>query len=177
MSHNLIRDAVLADAERLLEIYAYYVEHTAISFEYDVPTLAEFEARMRRTMADYPYLVVERDGRILGYAYAGAFVGRAAYRHSCELTIYLDPATRGGGLGRMLYAVLEERLRAMRIRNLYACIGWPDAPDEYLTRNSADFHAHLGFTKVGEFHLCGYKFGRYYSMIWMEKLIGRDGAD
>ena len=147
MSDDIIRDAVLADAERLLEIYGYYVEHTAISFEYDAPTVVAFEERMRRTMADYPYLVVERDGIALGYAYAGAFVGRAAYRHSCELTIYLDPAARGGGLGRMLYAALEERLRAMGLRNLYACIGYPETEDEYLTRNSADFHAHLGFTK------------------------------
>ena len=176
MSDIVLRDAVLADAPRLLEIYAYYVERTAISFEHEVPTLAAFKGRMRAKMAAYPYLAAMREGRILGYAYAGPFIGRAAYRHSCELTIYLDPAVRGGGIGRMLYEELEARLRAMGIRNLYACIGWPETEDEYLTRNSAEFHAHLGFAKVGEFHRCGFKFGRYYSMIWMEKLIG-DGAD
>ncbi|EKU71026.1 GNAT family N-acetyltransferase [Selenomonas sp. F0473] len=100
-SSAVIRDARPEDAPRLLEIYAYYVEHTAVSFEYDVPTLAEFENRVRNTAARYPYLVAVRNGRTLGYAYAGPFVGRAAYRCSCELTVYLDRAARGGGLGRM----------------------------------------------------------------------------
>ena len=75
-------------------------------------------------------------------------------------------------MGRMLYEALETVLKEMGILNLYACIGYPETEDEYLTRNSADFHAHLGFEKVGEFHKCGYKFDRWYSMIWMEKIIG-----
>ena len=75
-------------------------------------------------------------------------------------------------MGRMLYEALEAALKEMGILNLYACIGYPDTEDEYLTRNSADFHKHLGFEKVGEFHKCGYKFDRWYSMIWMEKIIG-----
>ena len=90
MSDITIRNATLADAPRILEIYAYYVEHTVITFEYDVPSLAEFEGRMRDIMQKYPYLVIERDGRIEGYAYAHAFVGRAAYDWAAELTIYLD---------------------------------------------------------------------------------------
>lgn len=167
-----VRNAVPEDAARILEIYSYYVEHTAISFEYDVPTLAEFEARMKNTMKRYPYLVVEQDGVIQGYAYAGAFVGRAAYSWACELSIYLDRTARGSGFGRMLYEAMEGRLREMGILNLYACIGYPETEDEYLNRNSAEFHAHLGFTTVGEFHKCGCKFGRWYNMIWMEKLIG-----
>ena len=104
-----VRDAVPADAARILEIYAYYVEHTAISFEYEVPTLAEFEKRMERTMQKYPYLVVEQDGVIQGYAYAGAFVGRAAYDYSCELTIYLDHAAKKRGFGRKLYEALDRK--------------------------------------------------------------------
>ncbi len=168
-----VRDAALKDAGRILEIYAYYVRNTAISFEYDVPTLSEFQDRMRNTMKRYPYLVIERDGIIQGYAYAGPFVGRAAYGWSCELTIYLDPGARKCGLGRRLYEALEDRLRETDILNLYACIGYPETEDEYLNRNSADFHAHLGFTTAGRFHKCGYKFGRWYDMIWMEKLIGK----
>ena len=167
-----IRDAEIADAERLLEIYAYYIQNTAITFEYEVPTLSEFQNRIRNTKKRYPYLVIEQDGSIQGYAYAGPFVGRAAYDWSCEMTIYLDRAARKCGLGRKLYEALEARLREMGILNLYACIGYPEEEDEYLTRNSADFHAHLGFATVGEFHNCGYKFGRWYHMIWMEKLIG-----
>ena len=172
MDEVQVRRATLDDAPRLLEIYAYYVERTAITFEYEVPTLAEFRCRMQHTMQRYPYLVIERDGVVQGYAYAGAFVGRAAYDWSCELTIYLDANARGGGLGRRLYTALEEALGAMGIRNLYACIGYPDRDDEYLTQNSARFHAHLGFEQVGLFHNCGFKFDRWYHMIWMEKIIG-----
>jgi len=167
-----VRDAVPADAARILEIYAYYVEHTAISFEYETPTLQEFENRMKQTMKKYPYLVIEQDGVIQGYAYAGAVVGRAAYDYSCELTIYLDHAAKKRGFGRKLYEALEERLRQLGFLNLYACIGYPDVEDEYLDKNSAQFHTHLGFETVGTFHNCGYKFGRWYHMIWAEKIIG-----
>ncbi|MCC8104171.1 MAG: N-acetyltransferase family protein [Clostridiales bacterium] len=176
MNTAAIRDAKIEDATRILEIYRYYVEHTAISFEYVAPSLQEFEMRMKGILERYPYLVAERDGRILGYAYAHPFVERAAYDWSAELTIYLDHHAQKCGLGRMLYEALEERLKEMGILNLYACIGTPEKEDEYLTHNSADFHAHLGFRKVGTFRKCGYKFGRWYDMIWMEKLIGEHPA-
>ena len=103
-------------------------------------------------MRRYPYIVIEQDGVIQGYAYAGAFVGRAAYDWSCEVTVYLDKDARKHGMGRRLYEALEEKLCKMGILNLYACIAYPETEDEYLTANSADFHAHLGYTKVGEFH-------------------------
>ena len=167
----MIRNATLEDAERLLEIYGYYVENTAISFEYDVPSPDEFKGRIENTQKKYPYLVLEEDGMIRGYAYAGPFVGRKAYDHSCEVTIYIDSEAKGKGYGRALYEALEENLRKMGIRNLYACIGDPIVEDEYLTKNSEQFHQHMGFAKVGEFHKCGYKFGRWYNMIWMEKII------
>lgn len=167
-----VRNAALDDAERILEIYDYYVRNTAITFEYETPTLAEFQERMKNTMKKYPYLVILKDEQIAGYAYAGAFVGRAAYDWSCELTVYLDCKVQKCGLGRRIYEVLENELRKMGILNLYACIGYPEKEDEYLTTNSADFHRHLGFEKVGEFHNCGYKFNRWYHMIWMEKVIG-----
>lgn len=167
----IVRDAVMADAERILEIYNYYVKNTAITFEYDSPSIEEFQERMKRIMSRYPYLVIEKDNMIQGYAYAGSFVGRAAYNWSSELTIYLDYHAQKNGMGRKLYEALEASLRKMGILNLYACIGYPEVSDEYLTTNSAEFHAHLGFIKVGEFHKCGYKFGRWYNMIWMEKII------
>ena len=151
----IVRDATMEDAGRILEIYDYYVKNTAITFEYDTPTLDEFKGRMERTMQRYPYLVIVKDGRVEGYAYAGAFVGRAAYDWSCEMTVYLDHDARKCGMGRKLYEVLERALRDMGILNLYACIGYPQNEDEYLTRNSANFHEHLGFVKVGEFHKCG----------------------
>ena len=128
-----IREAAVEDAVRLLEIYAYYVEKTAITFEYDV--------RIRHIKERYPYLVIERNGVIEGYAYAGVFKDRAAYDRSCEMTIYLDRGAVGGGLGRKLYEALEEALKAQGMLNLYACIGYPDVPDEYLDYNSAQFRS------------------------------------
>lgn len=170
-----IRKAEVSDAKEILDVYSYYVEHTAISFEYDVPTVEEFQKRIKKTLTKYPYLVAVRDGKIVGYTYAGPFVERAAYDWSSELTIYLKPEEKGHGTGRKLYENIEKELAGMRIKNLYACIGDPIVEDEYLTRNSEKFHSHMGFTKVGTFHKCGYKFGRWYNMIWMEKIIGAYG--
>ena len=116
-----IREAAVDDAARLLEIYSYYVEKTAITFEYDVPSLEEFRGRIAHIKERYPYLVIERSGVIEGYAYAGVFKDRAAYDRSCEMTIYLDREAVGGGLGRKLYEALEEALKAQGILNLYAC--------------------------------------------------------
>lgn len=172
MSVVTIRDAAFSDIPRLLEIYGYYVQNTAITFEYTVPSLEEFRHRMKNITLRYPYIVLEADGKIMGYAYAGSFVGRAAYNWSCELTIYLDHNAKKQGFGRKLYEALEARLKEMGILNLYACIGYVDTEDEYLNHNSADFHAHLGFQTVGSFQKCGCKFGRWYDMVWMEKIIG-----
>ena len=167
-----IRNATKADAARLLEIYSYYVENTAISFEYHVPSLGEFTDRIVNTLQKFPYLVAEEQGVVQGYAYAGPFKERAAYDRSCELSIYLARDAKGRGYGRKLYEALEVALKDKGILNLYACIGDPITEDEYLTKNSEQFHQHLGFVKVGTFHKCGYKFGRWYNMIWMEKIIG-----
>ena len=84
----------------------------------------------------------------------------------------MDKDAKGKGYGRLLYEALENKLKAMEILNLYARIGSPVKEDEYLTRNSEQFHEHLGFVKVGEFHKCGYKFNRWYNMTCMEKIIG-----
>jgi phosphinothricin acetyltransferase len=172
MDRVMIRYASPNDCEWLLEIYAYYVANTAVSFEYDVPSLEEFRNRIENTLKKYPYLVLEEDGIIRGYAYAGPFKGRAAYDYSCEVSIYVDRDARGRGYGRKLYEALEDKLRAQGILNMYACIGSPVVEDEYLTRNSELFHQHLGFSKAGEFHKCGYKFHRWYNSVWMEKIIG-----
>ena len=168
----MIRNAKIEDAQCILEIYSYYVENTAITFEYNVLALDEFQRRMENIMRRYPYLVIEQDGIIQGYAYADSFIGRAAYDWSCETTIYLDCSVQKCGFGRKLYGALEEELKKIGILNMYACIGYPETEDEYLNKNSADFHSHIGFRTVGEFHKCGYKFGRWYNMIWMEKIIG-----
>ena len=172
-----IRTAAIDDAEELLKVYTPYVEKTAITFEYDVPSLEEFKRRIENTLKKYPYLVAEKDGEILGYAYTGPFVGRAAYSWAAETYIYLREDCRKMGIGRRLYAALEEISRQQNILNLYACIGYPDTEDEYLTKNSVQFHAHLGYRLAGTFYQCGYKFGRWYHMVWMEKIIGDHRAD
>lgn len=149
-----LRTVTPDDAEALLRIYAPYVEETAISFEYAVPTAAEDEA-----------------GRLLGYAYTHDFIAREAYDHCAETTIYIGRDLRRSGLGKALYGALEDISRAQNLFNLYACIGEPIVPDEYLTDNSIRFHEHLGFRRIGVFERCGYKFGRWYNMVWAEKLL------
>ena len=171
--NETIRHVTKADAKALLDIYSYYVKNTAITFEYEIPTLEEFEKRIETITQKYPYLCIEKDGRILGYAYASTFKPREAYKWNVELSIYVDRGTVGKGLGRRLYEALEKELKAMGIINLYACIGVPNGEDdEYLTHNSEQFHEHLGFKTVGTFRNCGKKFNRWYAMIWMEKVIG-----
>ena len=167
-----IRPATEADAAEILNIYAPYITDTAITFEYDVPTLEEFTGRIRHTLEKYPYLVAVRDSEIIGYAYAGAFYGRAAYDWSAETTNYVKKGCSHSGVGKLLYQELETALKAQNIINLYACIGYPEEDDEYLTKNSKQFHEHLGYRLIGEFRKCGYKFGRWYHMVWMEKMIG-----
>ena len=168
----IIRSVVPDDAKRLLEIYGYYVLNTAISFEYDVPSEADFRSRIQNTLQKYPYLVLEEDGIIQGYAYAGMFKTRAAYSHSCEVSIYVDRNAKRQGYGRKLYESLEDSLKKQGIVNMYACIAHPVGEDEYLSRDSEQFHRHLGFSTVGEFHQCACKFERWYNMIYMEKIIG-----
>lgn len=105
--HVNLRVASVDDAEELLKIYTPYVQKTAITFEYDVPTPEEFRKRIENTLKKYPYLVVEKDGQLLGYTYTGPFIGRAAYGWGAELSIYLREDCRRMGLGKMLYHAIE----------------------------------------------------------------------
>ena len=172
MNHIMIREATVGDAAAIRAIYAPYVETTVITFEYTVPSVEEFQRRIARTKERYPYFVAVEDGRVVGYAYAGPFVGRAAYDWAAELSIYVDIYGRKQGLGKKLYGALLDALKEMGVLDVYACIGLPEKADEYLDCNSAEFHAHLGFTPVGLFKQCGYKFGRWYNMIWMGLNLG-----
>lgn len=167
-----IRTALPGDASAILSIYTPYVESTAITFEYDVPSLDEFRQRMVKTLEKYPYIVAEKDGEIIGYAYAGTFKARAAYNWCVETSIYIKKGEHGHGIGTMLYTELESRLKKQGILNVNACITWIDASNQYLTHDSPEFHAHLGYKKCAHFHKCGYKFGMWFDMIWMEKMIG-----
>lgn len=171
MSDIIIRTATPEDAHGIWEIYRYYVEHTAISFEITLPTVEQIRQRIERVLTGFPYLVGEVNGEILGYAYAGPFIPREAYSHCAEVSIYISRDRCHSGMGRQLYRELFSRLSHQGITQVYACIGVPEAEDEYLNHNSANFHSHMGFQEVGRFRNSGKKFGRFYHMIWMEKLI------
>ena len=173
MKEITIRTASVSDAPVILDIYGYYVANTAISMEYDVPSLEEFEKRVESTLENYPYLVAEQDGKIIGYAYAGKFHPRAAFYRSAEVSIYIHKDAVKCGLGRRLYEEIEERLAEQGILNVYASIAYTDVEDEYLTNNSTQFHEHMGYKKVAQFNNCCIKFGRWYHLIWMEKFLGK----
>ena len=150
-----IRTARESDAPALLAIYAPYVENTAITFEYDVPSIEEFTSRIHHTLEKYPYLVAEKNSQILGYAYASPFHERAAYDWAVETSIYVD-----------------QNCKHMGILNMNACIAYTPSADAHLDNNSVEFHSHMGYRLVGEFYQCGYKFDTWYNMVWMEKQIG-----
>lgn len=167
-----IRVATVEDAKSIQEIYEPYVEETAITFEYDVPCIDEFRQRITNTLKEYPYLVAVEQERIIGYAYAGSFHSRAAYKHSAEVSIYLCEKWHKKGIGRQLYQELENRLIRQNVFVLYACISTTERDDdENLTVGSISFHKKMGYTTVGKHNLCGYKFNKWYSVIWMEKQI------
>ena len=167
----IIREAELSDAKRLLEIYSYYVTDTAVSYEYDPPSLEEFTERMKKAKKAFTYLVALDEGKIVGYCYALPFHERKAYEKCVETSIYLDKNYKGQGIGRMLYDEIQEELKNRGIKNIYACVAYPAAEDEYLTKDSYLFHQKMGFTECGHLRECGYKFDRWYDMTYLEKII------
>ena len=158
----MIRFAKESDIPAILDIYGPYVLNTAVSFEYNVPTLEEFTRRFRDITAQFPWLVWEEEGKVLGYAYGSLPFGRAAYRWVAASSIYLAPQAQGKGIGRKLYSALEDLLQRQGYRKTYAIIT-SDNP------GSLRFHEKTGFRFVSEFADCGIKFGRLYSVVWMEK--------
>ncbi len=168
----IIRDAKVTDAKAIQTIYTPYVETTAITFEYNVPSEKEFCRRIETVQQKYPWIVAMVNGKVVGYAYASAFKPRDAYQWAIETSIYVDNNNKRSGIGRQLHEALEQRLKMQGILNMNACISFIDPEDEYLTQDSVRFHERLGYQKVAHFHQCGKKFNRWYDMIWMEKMIG-----
>ncbi len=158
----MIRPACEKDIPAMLSIYAPYVEHTTYTFEYTVPTPEEFTARFRSVTAQFPWLVWEENGAVLGYAYGSAPFSRAAYRWCCEVSIYLAPAIQGRGIGKQLYALLEEILWRQGYRVIYSLI---------TSENQASlaFHRALGYKDCFVCENCGVKFGQWLGVVWMEK--------
>ena len=167
-----IRKATKADAEAIQTIYAPYVRETAVSFEYDVPSVEEMAKRIEEVQKTHPWIVAEEEGKVVGYAYAHAFYGRAAYQWAVETSIYVDRQEKRKGIGKKLHDTLEDRLKKQGILNMNACIAYIEPEEEHLTQDSVRFHERMGYTKVAHFHQCGKKFGRWYDVIWMEKIIG-----
>ena len=174
-----LRIASPGDAAGIAAIYRPYVEQTAVTFEYLPPSSSEMAERIARTLARYPYLVAESaaDGSLLGYAYAGPYYGRAAYGWCCESSLYLRQGLSRQGLGTLLSAALEGALALQGLLSVYACIAVADSadrclPDPYLPGASVPFHEARGFRQIGAFPQCGFKFGRWYGVVWMEKRLG-----
>lgn len=159
-----VRLATEADVPAILEIYAPYVRETAVSFEYAVPTLADFTERFRGITAQFPWLVWEEDGQILGYAYGSLPFERAAFRWSGEVSIYLRPQAQGRGIGKALYSVLEQLLQLQGYRKVYAIVTTANQP-------SIDFHKAVGYHLTAQMPDCGYKLGQWHGIVWLEKLL------
>ena len=165
-----IRTATVEDAEKLLELYAYYIKNTAVTFEYEVPSVEEFRERISHILEHYPYFVAENKGEIIGYSYAGRFHPRAAFGWDVEMTVYLNQKVRRAGVGRQLYALMEEVLREQGVVRAISLIVKPE--DEYSDYNSIQFHEKMGYRYAGELKDCGYKFHRWYTLVYMDKQIG-----
>ena len=159
----MIRDARLSDAEAILSVYGEYID-TPITFEYALPSVSEFRSRIQAVSDEYPYLVWEEDGRILGYAYAHRFREREAYQWGAELSVYIDRSAHSKGIGRALYTELIYRLRAQGLKTVYGCI---TLPNEKSTR----LHEALGFSAAGVLHNAGFKNEDWHDVIWYEKAI------
>ncbi|MBO4346197.1 MAG: N-acetyltransferase [Lachnospiraceae bacterium] len=171
MSEFTIRDVRIEDAKRLVEIYSHYVLNTAVSFEYEVPSVEEFEKRIKHTLEKYPYLVCEKDNRVIGYVYAGAYSTREAYTWTATTSIYLDKDCRRLGAGSLLYKELEKRLKEKGIINLLAGVAYSEKEDEYLSHDSCRFHENQGYTEVANMKTVGKKFDRWYDLLWYQKKI------
>ena len=160
----MIRIATQADIPVILEIYAPYIENSTATFEYDVPCLRSFTQRFLTITEKFPWLVWEENGEILGYAYASAPYERAAFSWCAEPSVYLRPDAQGRGIGRKLYEALEAILRKQGYQVLYALI-----TDE--NEASIRFHQRCGYVQNVHFPDCGFKFGRWLGLVWMEKRL------
>lgn len=169
----MIRVAKKEDAKALLDIYGYYIENTAITFENIIPSLEEFQQRIENTLEKYPYLVYEEEGKILGYAYVGAFNKRAAARWMVETSIYVKRDALHKGIGKALYGELENIVRKQNILKLIACIADREPEDKYVPKKSVQFHQHMGYKMAGKIKNGGFKFGHWYDLVYLEKELGK----
>lgn len=164
-SNDTIRCANESDAIQILGIYAPYIKGTAITFEYEIPSLEEFKNRIKEISADYPYLVYLSGNKILGYTYAHRHMERKAYQWNAELSVYVAPSHLHQGIGKALYGTLIELVKLQHIKNVYGGVTIPNEASEHL-------HASFGFEKVGAYRNTGYKCGKWHDVVWYGKKTG-----
>jgi len=165
MPDLVVRDATLADASACAAVYAPYVTDTAITFETEPPDADEMARRIAKAQRSHGFLVLEDDGAVVGYAYGGPFKERAAYRWSCEVSVYLAPDRRGRGGGRRLYEELLARLTARGYRMAAAGMTQPNEA-------SGRLHASMGFEPVGTYRDIGWKFDAWHDVTWVQRRLG-----
>lgn len=172
MPAPFIRDSAVPDVAALHAIYAHHVRTGVGSFEEAEPDVAEMETRWRAvTGAGLPYLVAERDGAVLGFAYASAYHVRSAYRHTVQDSVYVAPDAMGQGIGRALLAALIERCTADGYRQMVALVGGSD------NAGSVGLHRTLGFRVCGTLEAVGLKFGAWRDVVMMQRALGSGAAD
>ena len=165
-----LRIASIDDAPYLADIYSYYVENTAISFEYTAPDAAEFASRIEHKLEKYPFIVAVEDGTILGYAYASQLRERKSYDWCAELSVYININHLRKGIGKRLYSVLIELLQKQGFAMLYSGVTAPNP-------NSEALHESFGFTKLGVTKSIGFKNKSWRDVIWYEKQINYFGGE
>ncbi len=166
----ILRPVAPGDAGAIAAIYAHYVRETTVSFEIEPPGAAEIAQRIAQTVPHFPYLVAEADGELLGYAYAGQFHRRAAYRWIVETTVYIRHGSARRGIGRMLYTALLDQVRAQGFCGAVGLITLPNAA-------SVGLHEAMGFTQTGCHRKVGYKLGGWYDVGLWQIDFGERPAD
>ncbi|HEX9933914.1 MAG TPA: GNAT family N-acetyltransferase [bacterium] len=163
-SSPIVRDVQTADAERICEIYGHYVLHTTATFEIAPPGTEEMIRRIRRVLEKHAWLVAEEGGIVIGYAYGSTFKERAAYAYSTEVTVYVDENRRGGGVGKLLFGRLLDRLQSLGLVQAIGGIALPNPA-------SVRLHERFGFEKVAHLRRVGYKLGRWIDVGYWQKQI------
>ncbi len=164
-NNTAIRPATQADAAAVVQIYNHYVLNSTVTFEEAAVSGKDMAARIDEALtAGLPWLVAERTGSVVGYAYASKWKGRCAYRFSVEITVYLDQGATGHGIGTQLYAVLFERLRESGIHAVIGGVALPNAA-------SVALHEKCGMRKVAHFEQVGFKFDRWIDVGYWERVL------
>lgn len=168
MVDTTVRPVSKMDVADILAIYTPYITDTVITFETEVPTIEEFTERIENIKNEFPYLVCEVDGRVVGYAYASKHRARSAYKYSVDVSIYVAHNYHHKGLGKALYTNLFELLNKYNYYSAYAGITLPND-------KSIGLHKSFGFIEVGTYHNVGYKDGKWLDVIWLEKPLKEYG--